>query len=77
MFPKSIYFNFEKDPIFDEKWRLLISLNSMDEYRVIKKWNKKPPTDEVIAVKELVMRSIEVYYDSFKVPEFNLKVEGE
>ena len=77
MFPKTIYFNFEKDPIFDEMWRLLISLNSKDEYRLVKKWNKKPPTAEVIAIKELVMRSIQIYHSAFQIPEFDLKIESE
>jgi hypothetical protein len=76
MFPRSIFFKFEKDPIFDDMWRLMISLNSKDNYKVVKKWNKKPSVDDIIAVKELVMRSIQVYHDAFKVPKFYLEIEG-
>jgi hypothetical protein len=77
MFPKSIFFKFEKDPIFEVKWKLSISLNSNDVYRTVKKWNYKPSEDELIDTKELVMRSIQVYHIAFKVPEFDLKIESE
>jgi len=68
MFPKTIRYSLEVRKIKGKKeYALFIQLDSADRY-VIKEWKIKPKKKTIDDIKELVYRSIQIYYSSIKFP---------
>lgn len=70
MFPTSIEFKcFKKGG--DRTWALRVRLDKGDWW-VIKRWKNEPAVKTVEELEDLVLRSMQIYHKSIKIPSFNL-----
>ncbi len=74
--PKEIEFDLiERDIVGEKEWALKVNVDG--DIWVICSWGYKPKKIIVDNMKDVVIRSMEIYHKQLTVPPFNLKEVGE
>jgi len=79
MFPRNANFivklRYNKFIQGNKEYALYVILGKGDPW-VVHTWIKKPTEKEVNEIIEIVCRSFEIYHNSIRIPDYNVKVDS-